>query len=111
MRNVEHTISTKVSADDKAAIALLADAENIKPSEFLRREIRDIIRQKQRGFRIDELILAELLAFKKTLIELSTAHLRGVDITSERALQIEAGDNSIKYQLAELAMSDAEFDG
>jgi hypothetical protein len=112
MRNVEHTISTKVSADDKAAIAFFANAEHVKPSEFLRREIRDIIHKRQRGFSLDELILAELLAFKKTLIELSTAHLRdNKDMSYERARQIEAEFDSVKHKLALAAIDETESNG
>jgi hypothetical protein len=54
------------------------------------------------------LILAEILAFKKTLIEFGTAHLRGIDITAQKAEEIESCFDSLKDQLANVAITEAK---
>jgi hypothetical protein len=112
MPNVTVSVGTKMTAEDAQAIAKLADAEGIKPAEFIRRELRESIQRKKGGFPYDSrLILGELLAFKKTLIEFGTAHLRGVDITAEKALEIEADFDADKDRLADLSISRARENG
>jgi hypothetical protein len=109
MQNVSVTVGAKLRPEDAHAIAELAEAEGIKPGEFVRRELLWSIRWHRLGIsREGVLILGHLLGFQEMIFDLTTAHLRGIDVDATEAQRIKDRFDSIKFKLAQAAVEEAK---
>ncbi len=92
-----HTISTKVTADEKSWLVAQAAAAGLSPGEYYRNVLLTDHQQPDAL----KLLAAEFRAMRSILFQLVTASLTGQRLTDAHIQQIVSVADATKYQRAE----------